>query len=70
MNEEIRPNSGPSEPALQRWQPGDMIQEVNRQPVLTVDELRAAVNLRSHNPMLLVNRAGHGLSLTARVHNV
>jgi serine protease Do len=49
-------------------QPGDVIQEVNRQPVLTVDQLRSAVTRRSRSPMLLlVNRAGHELFLTARV---
>lgn len=49
-------------------QPGDVIQEVNRQQVLTVDQLRSAVTRPSHNPMLLlVNRAGHELFLTARV---
>jgi Do/DeqQ family serine protease len=39
-------------------QPGDVIQEVNRRPVTTVDQLRSAVTRPSHDPMLLlVNRS-------------
>jgi serine protease Do len=49
-------------------QPGDVIQEVNRQPVSTVDQLRSAVTRPLHGPiLLLVNRSGHELFLTARV---
>jgi Do/DeqQ family serine protease len=49
-------------------QRGDVIEEVNRQPVTTVDQLRSAVARRSPSPMLLlVNRAGHELFLTVRV---
>lgn len=49
-------------------QRGDVIQEVNRQPVTTVDQLRSAVVRRSRSPMLLlVNRSGHELFLTVRV---
>jgi serine protease Do len=47
-------------------QPGDVIQEVNRQPVLTVEQLRTAVKRPSHGPMLLlVSRSGRALFLTA-----
>jgi Do/DeqQ family serine protease len=46
---------------------GDVIQEVNRQPVQSVDELRAAVARASDRPvLLLVNRDGRDLFLTVR----
>jgi serine protease Do len=48
-------------------QPKDVIQEVNRKPVQTVDELRAAVKTSSDRPvLLLVNREGHDLFVTVR----
>jgi len=48
-------------------QAGDVIQEVNRQPVKSVDELRAAVRRTSDRPvLLLVNREGRDLFLTVR----
>jgi len=48
-------------------QAGDVIQEVNRQPVQSVDELRAAVRRTSDRPvLLLVNREGRDLFLTVR----
>ena len=48
-------------------QAGDVIQEVNRQPVKSVDELRAAVRRTSDRPvLLLVNRQGRDLFLTVR----
>jgi S1-C subfamily serine protease len=51
-------------------QPGDVIQEVNRQPVQTVDQLRAAVKKASERPLLLlVNRKGNDLFLTVRPAN-
>ena len=47
---------------------GDVIQEVNRQPVQTVDELRTAVRRGSSDKplLLLVNREGHDLFVTVR----
>jgi len=43
-------------------QPGDVIQQVNRQPVKTVDELRAAVRSNPDKPaLLLVSRDGRSL---------
>ena len=40
---------------------GDVIQEVNRQPVKTVDELRAAVRKSTDKPtLLLISREGVG----------
>jgi serine protease Do len=49
-------------------QAGDIILEVNRQPVQSVDELRAAVRKSSDHPtLLLVNRDGHDIFVTVRV---
>jgi serine protease Do len=48
-------------------QPGDVIEEVNREPVSEVEQFRAAVNRRNGRPtLLLVNRDGRELFLTAR----
>jgi serine protease Do len=48
-------------------QPGDVIQEVNRQAVRSVDDLRAAAKKSSDRPTLvLVNRQGNDLFLTVR----
>jgi len=51
-------------------QPGDVIQEVNRQPVRTVDELKSAVRAKSDKPLLfLINREGRDIFLTVRSAN-
>ena len=48
-------------------QPGDVIQEVNRQPVRTVEQLKSAVQTKSDKPLLfLVSRGGQDLFLTIR----
>ena len=48
-------------------QPGDVIQQVNRQQVQTVDELRAAVRRNPEKPaLLLVSRDGRDLFVTVR----
>ena len=48
-------------------QTGDVIQEINRQPVQSVEELRAAVRRTSDKPMLLlVNRQGRDLFVTIK----
>lgn len=48
-------------------QPNDIIQEVNRQPVEDVEDLRAAVRTDSDRPLLLlVHRNGQDLFLTVR----
>jgi Do/DeqQ family serine protease len=48
-------------------QAGDVIQEVNRQPVQGVDDLRAAVKKASERPLLLlVNRQGNDFFITVR----
>jgi serine protease Do len=51
-------------------QPGDIIQEVNRQPVKSIDELRSALKRTSDRPTLvLINRQGNDLFLTVRPAN-
>ena len=51
-------------------QPGDVIQEVNRQPVTSVDDLRAALKKSSDRPtLLLINRQGNDLFVTVRPAN-
>ncbi len=48
-------------------QAGDIIHEVNRQPVQSVDELRAAVRKSPDRPtLLLVNRDGQDIFVTVR----
>ena len=48
-------------------QAGDIILEVNRQPVQSVEELRAAVRKSADHPtLLLVNREGHDIFVTVR----
>jgi serine protease Do len=62
--EDVRVDSPAADAGLQ---PGDVIQEVNRQPVTTVDQLRSAAARRANPMLLLVNRSGHELFLTVRV---
>ena len=48
--------TGPAATVLQR---GDVIQEVNRQPVRTPQDLRAAIDKNGNKPaLLLINRQG------------
>ena len=49
---------------------GDIIQEVNRQPVKTIDELRAAARRPTDKPLLLlVNRQGSDIFVTVKPAN-
>ena len=49
---------------------GDVIEEVNRQAVQNVDDLRAALRKNADRPvLLLVNRQGSGLFVTVRPNN-
>jgi serine protease Do len=51
-------------------QAGDIIQEVNRQPVKSVDELKAALKKTSDRPsLLLIQRQGNDLFMTVRPSN-
>jgi serine protease Do len=53
----VDPDSTAAEAGLER---GDVIQEVNRKPVTTVDQFRAAIRGAENQPLLmLVNRAGN-----------
>src|SRR4029079_9975437 len=54
--DDVNPDAGASDAVLQR---ADVIEEVIRQPVTTVDELRAAVKKSAERPvLLLVNHQG------------
>jgi serine protease Do len=51
-------------------QAGDVIQEVNRQPVKSVDELKAALKKTSDKPtLILISRQGSNLFLTVKPAN-
>jgi S1-C subfamily serine protease len=50
--------------------PGDVIQEVNRQPVKSVEDLRAAVRRSSDRPaLLLISRQGRDVFVTVKPSN-
>jgi serine protease Do len=59
---DINPSSPEAESGLRR---GDVIQEVNHQPVKNVSELNEAVHKAGKNPLLLVNRQGNTLFIAA-----
>jgi serine protease Do len=62
--EDVDPNGRAADAGIQ---PGDVIEEVNRQPVDTVDQLRAAAAKQTDRPtLLLVNRQGRDLFVTVR----
>jgi serine protease Do len=58
----------PAGPAVEAGiQRGDVIQEVNRQPVKTADDLRAALDKNGDKPaLLLLNRRGETAFLAVR----
>jgi serine protease Do len=61
--QDVQPDSRAASAGIQE---GDVIQEVNQQPVQTVDALRSAVKQGGNRPLLLlVNREGRDLFLTA-----
>ena len=63
--QDVQPDSRAASAGIQE---GDVIQEVNQQPVQTVDALRSAVKQGGNRPLLLlVNREGRDLFLTASV---
>jgi serine protease Do len=65
--EEVNPDGRAADAGLQ---PGDIIQEANRQPVKTVDDLRAAARGASDKPLLLlVNRQGNDIFVTVKPAN-
>ena len=65
--ENVNPDGRAADAGLQR---GDVIQEANRQPVKTVDDLRAAARKSSDKPLLLlINREGRDLFVTVKPAN-
>jgi Do/DeqQ family serine protease len=65
--EEVNPDGRAADAGIQT---GDIIEEVNRQAVTTVEELRAAVNKTTDRPLLLlVNRQGSEIFVTVRPSN-
>jgi S1-C subfamily serine protease len=64
---QVNPDSRAADAGLRE---GDIIQEVNRQAVKSVDDLRAAVRKTTERPLLLlVEREGHDLFVTVRPSN-
>jgi Do/DeqQ family serine protease len=62
--EEVNPDGRAADAGVQA---GDVIQEVNRKPVETVEDLRSAVRSSTDRPLLLlVNREGRDLFVTVR----
>jgi serine protease Do len=62
--EGVNPDSRAADAGLQA---GDVIEAVNRQPIASADELRAAVKRSADRPaLLLVNRQGHEHFVTVR----
>ena len=56
--------------ALAGIEPGDVIQEVNRQAVSSVDDLKAALKRSAERPtLLLINRQGNDIYVTVRPAN-
>ena len=65
--EDINPDGRAAAAGIQR---GDIIQEVNRQAVKSVDDLRAALKKSTDKPtLLLVNRQGSDIFVTVRPVN-
>jgi serine protease Do len=65
--EEVNPDGRAADAGLQ---PGDVIAQVNRHPVQSVEELRAAVKNGGDKPvLLLVNRKGTEIFVTVRPAN-
>src|SRR5207302_1905801 len=63
--EEVNPDSRAADAGIR---PGDVIEQVNRQPVQGVDDLRAAIRRSADKPvLLLINRQGSELTNTATV---
>jgi serine protease Do len=65
--EEVNPDSRAADAGIR---PGDIIESVNREPVTTVDDLRAAVRRSSAKPaLLLINRQGNEAFVTVKPAN-
>ena len=65
--EDVTPDGRAADAGIQ---PGDIIVEANRQPVKTVEELRAATRGASDRPLLLlINRQGRDIFVTVKPAN-
>jgi serine protease Do len=65
--EDVNPDGRAASAGIQA---GDIIQEVNRQPVKSVDELKAALKKTSDRPtLILISRQGSNLFLTVKPSN-
>ena len=65
--EDVNPNGRAADAGIQA---GDVIQEVNRQPVKSVDDLKAALKKTSDKPtLILISRQGNNLFLTVKPAN-
>jgi len=65
--EEVNPDSRAADAGIR---PGDVIEQVNRQPVQGVDDLRAAIRRSADKPvLLLINRQGSEVFVTVRPAN-
>jgi S1-C subfamily serine protease len=60
--ERVSPTSPLADSGLRR---GDVVQEVNHQPVKNVSDFRNAINKDAQQPLLLVNRGGQTFFVTA-----
>ena len=64
MVQEVNPDGRAADAGLQ---PGDVIQQVNRQTVETVEDLRTAVRRNADKPaLLLISRDGRNIFVTVR----
>jgi serine protease Do len=65
--EDVNPNGRAANAGIQA---GDVIQEVNRQPVKSIDDLRAALKKTSDKPtLLLIQRQGSDIFVTVKPVN-
>jgi len=65
--EDVNPDGRAADAGIQ---PGDIIQEADRQPVKTVEDLRAAAHRAANKPLLLlVNRQGNDIFVTVKPSN-
>lgn len=65
--EEVNPDSRAADAGIQ---PGDVIEQVNRQPVQAVEDLRSALRGAGNRPvLLLINRQGNDVFVTVRPAN-
>ena len=65
--EDVNPEGRAAEAGIQ---PGDIIQEVNREAVTSIDDLRSALKKSGTKPtLLLISRQGNELFLTVRPSN-